>query len=122
MLLAQALDGGQGGAMPQAPPSPPTPSREQIESFVRQQVEARTAQANEAEALQAIQQFEATRPEHLGTVIQEMAGLLQVEEARGRTRFGLDDIRSAYERACWASPQVREIKLRQQEAKAAEAT
>lgn len=112
-LLAAALEGKpvQPGVVPQ------TLGPEQIQSIVQQQLQAERQQTIRQQAQSVLQQFEATQPEHLDAVREDMGELLGTWERRNPgAPVTVDVFQQAYKKACLLNDEVSAIENQKREA------
>jgi hypothetical protein len=103
--LARTLD---------APPQQAAPAAIDPAAIERRVLERMQAQQEEAAIAQAIQQFGAEPREFMADVEPMMAAIVQSARARGETPSA-KMLQDAYDKACWATPEVRAA-LQQREA------
>jgi hypothetical protein len=109
-LLASHLE-GKPVAQPQGI------GQEQIQAMVRQQLQAERAAAAQAEQTKVIQDFEATAPEFLADVLQEIEVIVKAEVSRGKP-ITTALLQRAYEQAIKLNPNTAPILAQREAAKA----
>lgn len=117
-LLASALEGKGapgGGAAPAAPMRP-----DQIQQMVRQEAQRMAAESSQQGEIKAISDFEATEPEFLKDVTQEMTALVTIEKRQGKPITG-ELLQKAYEKALRMNTETAAILKQRDDAKAAAA-
>ena len=114
-LLASALEGAGKQAPAQQGFSP-----EQIRAMVQEQLRAERAQSEQQATAAMVQQFEASEPEFLHDVEEEMAGLIGVERQRNPGKaWTLERLKGIYDKACLLNESVSSTLKQREAAKAA---
>lgn len=105
-VLAAALEGKQapgGGPAPAAALRP-----EQIQQMVRQEAQRMTAESGQQAEMKAINDFEATAPEFLNDLAQEMKAIVAIEKQQGKP-ITAELLKAAYDKALRLNPQTAAI-------------
>ncbi|HEX4385756.1 MAG TPA: hypothetical protein VH083_22510 [Myxococcales bacterium] len=117
-LLASALEGkvapGGGAAAPAALRA------EQIPQLVRQEAQRMQAEQQQQGELKVISDFEATEPEFLKDVVQEIYALVAIEKRQGKS-ITTELLQKAYEKALRMNTETAAILKQRDDAKAASA-
>lgn len=103
-VLATRLE---GKPLPQGGQPPRDPRFDELLGHMRQAGQRRVESANERAAAQ-LRAFEATNPEFLHDVMDEMADLVTAERRKGHT-VDAAALQRIYENACYLNPDVRQI-------------
>lgn len=114
-LLASALEGKQApaGGGPAAGLRP-----EQIQQMVRQEAQRMASESSQQAEMKAISDFEATSPEFLNDVTQEVRAIVAIEKQQGKP-ITSEMLKTAYEKALRLNPQTAAILKQRDDAAAA---
>lgn len=117
-LLASALEGKAAPGGGQAPAAALRP--EQVQQMVRQEAQRLAAESSQQGELKVISDFEATEPEFLKDVVQEIYALVHMEKRQGKP-ITTELLQKAYEKALRMNPETAAILKQRDDAKAATA-
>lgn len=115
-LLASTLEGKQTPAGGAATPAAIRP--EQIPQLVRQEAQRMQSEQQAQGEIKAVSDFEATEPEFLKDVIQEVTALVAIEKRQGKLITG-ELLQKAYEKALRMNTETAAILKQRDDAKAA---
>jgi hypothetical protein len=112
--LAAAIDGTSQA------PTQPVIDQTQIQAMIRQQFEEQRRASQKEQALSVLQQFEATSPDFLDDVRDDMAIALSLwERQHPGHQVTVEVFKQAYDKACLLNPDISAIIKQREAAKAA---
>lgn len=117
-LIASVLE---GKAAPAGGSAPAAIRPEQIQQMVRQEAQRLQSEQGQQAEIKAINDFEASAPEFLGDVTQEMKMIVALEKQQGKP-ITTELLKQAYEKALRLSPQTASIMKQRDDVKAAQAS
>lgn len=92
----------------------------QVQAMVQQQLERERAASAQQQIATTIQQFEATQPEFINEVMDDMAAVVRAMASKAQGRpLTIDDLKAAYDKACRMNDGVSKILKQRADAKAA---